>query len=252
MKLRILILVIATLNWCNPAIAADTVYVIDKLLVGVHQDQDLNSAIIKVLPTGTKLDVVRRDGELALIKDPDGTSGWVDAAYLMVESPAQVKVDILSAENAALTAKLAAASSSNATTASPASSDGRDKLTKENTELKGKLSAEKLKSGELQSKISALEAKVADRPTTPADTIIAELEAANKSFAHDLEAAVQANQALESRLDEHAGLAVPSVIVESFSTPVLVAVAITLMLAFGAGVYLMDYLHRRRHGGFRI
>jgi hypothetical protein len=123
---------------------------------------------------------------------------------------------------------------------------------KENTELKGKLSAEKLKSGELQSKIGALEAKVADRPITSADTIIAELEAANKSFAHDLEAAVQANQELESRLDERAGPAIPSVVVESFSTPVLTALAIALVLTFGAGIYFMDYINRRRHGGFRI
>ena len=29
---------------------AESMYVIDKLLVGVHRDRDLNSAIIKVLP----------------------------------------------------------------------------------------------------------------------------------------------------------------------------------------------------------
>ena len=78
----------------------------------VHQDQDLNSAIIKVLPTGTKLEVVRREGELALIKDPGGTSGWVDAAYLMEEVPAALKLKQLVDENAALTAKLKAAATS--------------------------------------------------------------------------------------------------------------------------------------------
>ena len=35
------------------AIMAETVYVIDKLLVGVHEDKTLESPIIKVLPTGS-------------------------------------------------------------------------------------------------------------------------------------------------------------------------------------------------------
>jgi len=68
--------------------AAENAYVIDKLLVGVHQDQNLTSAIIKVLPTGTKLEVLKREGELALVKDAQGASGWVDSAYLMEAAPA--------------------------------------------------------------------------------------------------------------------------------------------------------------------
>lgn len=126
MKFRPLITAVLALVSSLPSLAAENAYVIDELLVGVHQDQDLNSAIIKVLRTGTKLEVVRREGELALIKDPGGTSGWVDTAYLMEEVPAALKLKQLVDENAALTAKLKAA---------PTSIDGvptsaeRDKLT---------------------------------------------------------------------------------------------------------------------------
>ena len=130
MKVCLPTLVILALISSHPVAAVDNAYGIDKLLVGVHQDQDLNSAIIKVLPTGTKLEVVKRDGELALIKDPEGTSGWVDAAYLMEEVPASVRVKALTDENAALTAKLNAPASSTDGTNAPTSAE-RDKLTKE-------------------------------------------------------------------------------------------------------------------------
>lgn len=252
MKLRNLILIALALIWGIPAPAADTAYVIDKLLVGVHQHQDLNSAIIKVLPTGTKLDVLRRDGELALIKDPDGANGWVDAAYLMEEPPARLKVKILTDENAALTAKLASGGHSTAADADAVLSKERDKLTKENTDLKRKLSAEKIKIGAMQVKVSKLESKVADQPLTPADTVIAELESANLALSRELEAAVQGNKELGSKLDQSRGLPIGPVVVEWFSTPVLGGLAVTLLLAFGGGVYFMDYLNRRRHGGFRV
>jgi uncharacterized protein YgiM (DUF1202 family) len=251
MKFPKLIFVVLALVSSLPVVAADSAYVIDKLLVGVHQDQDLNSAIIKVLPTGTKLEVVKRDGELALIKDPAGTSGWVDAAYLMEEVPATLKIQKLIDENAALTAKLEAAPSSTGDT-NTVTGDERDKLTTDNTELKRKLSAEILKSGKLQTKIGQLEAKVADRISTPADSIIAELETANQTLTRELEGAIQRSQKLESQLDEQPGLPIPSVDIESFSLPVLVGFGVALLLAFGAGAYLTDYLARRRHGGFRV
>ncbi|TDJ65666.1 MAG: hypothetical protein E2O35_06900 [Proteobacteria bacterium] len=240
--------------WCLPAPAADFVYVIDKLLVGVHQKEDLNSAIIKVLPTGTKLEIVQRKGELALVKDPNGIRGWVDAAYLMEEPTAALKVKILSDENAVLTKKLAVVSSSKRPDTDPALGKERDILTTENTALKTKLSAEKVKAGALQVKVGKLESQLAQRPVTPADTVIAEIEATNLKLNHELEAAVQTNVALQAKLDQSSGMASPTVIVASFSASatVLGSLAIVLLLAFGTGVYLTDYLNRRRHGGFRV
>jgi len=238
---------VLALAWCATVSAAETAYVIDKLLVGVHEDRDLNSAIVKVLPTGTKLDVMQREGELAQVRDGDGTSGWVDAAYLMEEAPAQLQVQTLSDEIAELKRRLAATPTSEVTTADP----GRDKLTQENTELKGKLSAAKLKVGKLETQVSALEAKVAERPLTPADTVIADLEQKNQALGRELEAAMQTAKRLEARLDDSAAPVIP-LAVGSVSRSLWIAVLIGVLLAFGAGVYTMDYLNRRRHGGFRI
>jgi len=241
--------IIATLAliFSLPIAAVDSAYVIDKLLVGVHQDQDLNSAIIKVLPTGTKLEVVKRDGELALIKDSEGTSGWVDAAYLMEEVPASVRIQTLADENAALTAKLNAPADSTNDANAPTSAE-RDKLTNENTELKGKLSAEKLKSGQLQTTLSKLEKQAAN----PADKLITDLEAANQTLTRDLEGVIQTNKKLESQQKRRPLIPDAALVIEAFSMPILIGFGIALVLAFGAGAYLIDYLGRKRHGGYRV
>lgn len=247
MMRRPLIAAVLALAWCAAVSAAETAYVIDKLLVGVHEDRDLNSAIVKVLPTGTKLDVMQREGELAQVRDSDGTTGWVDGAYLMEQAPAQLQVQTLSEEIAELKRRLAATPTSDVTSADT----GRDKLTQENTELKGKLSAAKLKVGKLETQVSALEAKIAERPLTPADTVIADLEQKNQVLGRELEAAMQSAKRLESQLDDGAAPAIP-LAVGSVSRSQWIAVLVAVLFAFGAGVYTMDYLNRRRHGGFRI
>lgn len=247
MMRRPLIAAMLALAWCATVSAAETAYVIDKLLVGVHEDRDLNSAIVKVLPTGTKLDVMQREGELAQVRDSDGTTGWVDGAYLMEEAPAELQVQTLSEEVAELKRRLAATPTSDVTTADT----GRDKVTQENTELKGKLSAAKLKVGKLETQVSALEAKIAERPLTPADTVIADLEQKNQVLGRELEAAMQAAKRLESQLEDSAAPAIP-LAVGPVSRSLWLTALVAVLLAFGAGVYTMDYLNRRRHGGFRI
>ena len=74
LRARWLIFLLA--GWSVLASAAETAYVIDKLLVGVHRERDLNSSIIKVLPTGTALEVLERREQLARVKDAEGTEGW--------------------------------------------------------------------------------------------------------------------------------------------------------------------------------
>lgn len=54
------------------------------------------------MPTGTKLEVLKRDGDVANVSEPGGASGWVDAAYLSAEPPAQVRIAELEKIKAAL------------------------------------------------------------------------------------------------------------------------------------------------------
>lgn len=240
---------------CTGAYGADTAYVIDKLLVGVHQEQNLDSAIIKVLPTGTRLEVIERKGELALVKDDDGDSGWVDVAYLMDGPPARSKVEQLEKENQALSERLKTITARAATPTENAGETGGhadvEALTKENTELKGKLSAERVKVGELQSEVAALRA-AATVATPGNDLRIADLEQSNQELKRQLESAQQEIKALNRKSASDGGAATLALLVRDIPKLVYGVGGALLVLAFGAGLYLMDYYNRRRHGGFRV
>lgn len=227
--------------------AAETAFVIDKLLVGVHQEEDLTSAIMKVLPTGTKLEVVARKGEIAKIKDPDGVTGWVDAAYLMKSAPAADLLEQLKLDKQALADRVRALESSKATPGGPPAAV--DALTNENTEIKSQLSAQKLKNSELETTLADLRKNA---PTTPGGgTVAAELQTANLELKEKLEQAQEAIEALRAQQPSSSPL--DRIRAASSGTlNALLVLGIMLCMGFGGGLYLMDYLNRRRHGGFRV
>lgn len=247
--LRVACLLLVVL--CTPsALAAEAAFVIDKLLVGVHKDADLNSAIVKVLPTGTELGVLARKGELAQVKDPEGVIGWVDAAYLMKEPPASSQLAQLKQEKQSLTErlrKLETATKSGKTGAADLAKV--DALTNENTDLKSQLSAQKLKSGELEEELKTLRKTVG---TAAGGSVAGELQAANLSLRQELDAAQAKRLELEAQLASSS--AVGQVTSTARTTPWWVWLLGLLLLgaAFGAGAWLTDWLARRRHGGFRI
>lgn len=243
---------------CGAAAAADTAYVIDKLLVGIHESRDTDSAIIKVVPTGTRLEVLKRDGDVANVSEPGGASGWVDAAYLSAEPPALVRIAELEKAKAALEDQLKhieQASRGAPTVAgapvSEAASSEIDALTKENTALKGKLSDEKLRAETLQTEVSSLRAQVKSTAVPP-DTRLVEMERSRDELEQDLEVARAklAEYAARDSLDD-VGALVP-VVLREYTKRLILLVLVLVALGFGAGVYVIDLLNRRRHGGFRV
>jgi len=230
--------------------AAESAFVIDKLLVGVHKDADLNSAIVKVLPTGTELTVVSRKGELAQIKDPEGVTGWVDAAYLMKEPPAASLLAQLKQEKQSLTERLRKLET--------ATKDGRagaadlakvDALTNENTDLKSQLSAQKLKAGELEDQLKTLRKTIGN---AGGGSVAGELQAANLELTTRLEAAQTRATELEAQVASSSAVGHVTSAARITSPLVLGVIFVLLVAAFAGGAYLTDYLARRRHGGFRI
>nr|VFK66091.1 MAG: SH3 domain protein [Candidatus Kentron sp. UNK]VFK70270.1 MAG: SH3 domain protein [Candidatus Kentron sp. UNK] len=83
---------IAGLLACLPwlAMGAETFYVTDRLLIGVHEDREQDSAPLEILPTGAALEVISRDKEFAKVRTASGVVGWIDSNYLMMERPAQL------------------------------------------------------------------------------------------------------------------------------------------------------------------
>lgn len=173
---------------------AETVYVGDSIMIGIHQGQSPDSPTIELVPTGTPLNIISRDNELTQIETADGVTGWVENKYLSADLPARVRVDALRAENDRLQSALERAEQSRI------------------------------------GKIDALNER------------IAQLENANKA----LPAAVQTSpgsgdNGLLNRLD----------IMQNWP-----AITICLLIVLGVGVALgaalLDYINRRRHGGFRV
>ena len=71
---------------------AKTFYVTDRVLVGVYEQSNAQSPLIKALPTGTPLEITETKGEYVKISSPDGTKGWVERSYLIETKPSQLAV----------------------------------------------------------------------------------------------------------------------------------------------------------------
>ena len=227
--------------------SAETVYVIDKLLVGVHEAQTLDGPILKVHPTGTKLEVLERDGDVALVRDAQGDSGWVDSGYLIEAPPALLLVEKLDGQNKQLATALKAARAEIESTKTAASANVQDiagPLQKANSELKQKLASERLRAGELQAKISELQ----NHNST-----------AQAQDSEKVEMLSRENDILRAQLDINgdpnaqapSGARLAWIALKQ-SKSLLFGILASVVVLFGSGIYFMDVLHRKRHGGFRI
>lgn len=238
----------AVLITVSTSTLAETAYVIDKLLVGVHQEEDLGSAIVKVLPTGTKLEVLLRKGEIAQIKDPDGVTGWVDAAYLMQSAPAADLLEQLKLDKQALADHVKALEASKAT---PGGAPGAvDALTNENTELKSQLSAQKLKNSEIEAALTEFRKNAAATPG--GGTVAAELRGANLKLKQELQKTQDTVDQLRAEQTDASVVENARRTISQVSSELLVGFGVLLVACFTGGIYLMDYMSRRRHGGFRV
>lgn len=246
-------LLLAAAGLCAGA-EAETMYVIDKLLVGIHQTRALDSPITRVLPTGTELEVLERDGEIARVRGPGGEEGWVDAGYLMKERPAALVVDELESENRRLAGALAraeeelaaaAAAPAPAGTAAPAAATAADRADQPAAagELERKLASERLRAGELKARISELQA-------------IREQQEERLAGIAGLEARIAS---LQAELDSYRGasgeggntvLAIGRLLLGSKAA--VITLLVLLLLAVGGGMLAMDSIQRKRHGGFRL
>lgn len=71
---------------------AETVYVAERLRIGLRAEVVETSAVVKTVETGTPLEVVERFDKLARVRDPEGTEGWIETRYLSPEPPARLQL----------------------------------------------------------------------------------------------------------------------------------------------------------------
>ena len=217
----------AALVVASTVAAAESAYVIDRLLVGVHANKTPQSVIVELIGTGTTLDVLARDGSFVQVKTPNGTRGWVDAQYVAAEKPARLLLAELEAKHRKAL-------------------EGMATLTAEVKQLRA----------------GAAKAAQTPPPAPPSEETVAELErlreenqelketitSAEEQLAHlaEIHASVdeaQENEALPSPIDP-AGWGLRPWMGWLAAAPFIVGLLL--------GLLMMDYFQRRRHGGFRV
>ena len=72
--------------------SAQTAYVTDILRLGLHQAEDTSDRAFRTLQSGQEMLILVRDRNYAQVRLPDGTVGYVKAAYLVAEKPAKLIV----------------------------------------------------------------------------------------------------------------------------------------------------------------
>ena len=102
-------LVIALLVLLPVLAAAETGYVTDRLMLGLHQAEDTSDRPFRSLESGTRFEVLSRDRLYARVRLEDGTEGYVKAAYVVYEPPAKLIVNETQAEVERLSSELAEA-----------------------------------------------------------------------------------------------------------------------------------------------
>jgi SH3 domain protein len=89
--------------------AAETGYVTDRLMLGLHEAADTSDRPFRSLESGTEFEILSRDRLYAHVRLPDGTEGYVKAAYVVFEPPAKLIVNQTQAEVERLTTELSEA-----------------------------------------------------------------------------------------------------------------------------------------------
>ncbi|HEX9853066.1 MAG TPA: TIGR04211 family SH3 domain-containing protein [Woeseiaceae bacterium] len=74
------------------SVSAETAYVTDNLRLGLHRAADTSDRAFRTLDSGQQLEIISRDRNYAQVQLPDGTPGYVKAAYLVFDKPAKLVV----------------------------------------------------------------------------------------------------------------------------------------------------------------
>ena len=215
--------------WMPSAIVlAETAYITDEVNIGLHKEPTNESPIIKLVPSGTELNIIERENDLIHVEEPEGVRGWVNTQNVVNNKPGKTKINELEITNKELQEKIETLEKKS------------DKLISQE-ELEQKLNSERLKVGELQVELTDIKSRSGNTQTS--DKLLADIEqlkSVNKQLIDQFES---------SGINRKNG---PSSI-ESQEEPLSFFIfLIIFILGLAGGILILDYINRRRHGGFRV
>ena len=253
------------LSLTNIAIAEKR-YVTDRILLGIHTEADEASTVIKSVPSGTELEVLDTAEGFIEIRLEDGTEGWVSSGFVMEQTPATRKYDVLAHQYEQTTQEL------DKLKVDYAKKDRelevrRDQLSNATTtikELKKRKGGKVIADPEIESKlnealkeVTELKNKIAELEKKPEP----KLDIDEKQIFNELKEVKEKNDVMKKRIDvalAHLnGERIPTTeelasIRPKFPAWYWTLLIIILLVGIVAGYFIMDYRFRRRHGGFRI
>lgn len=247
--------IICTLLLVPVSAQAATAYINDRLMVGLHRERSADSVIIRVIPTGTPLEVLQKESGFTQVRDPDGITGWVDNQYLVEEPPTkaqlqQAELRIQQLEEDLQKARLKLAGLEDGTQATEtAGNEELQTLRDENKQLEEKYKSEKLRVGELQAEVASLKNKLSNVKAPPADQErIDQLITENRMLTEKL----AAQQDVPSNITPSPGTGLDIDVKETGWRTILIVLGVTLLAGFLLGLFVLDFINRKRHGGFRV
>jgi SH3 domain protein len=86
--------------------AAETLYVTDKLYLGLYSEPGSAGQSLGTMVSGTPLEVLAKSRGFAKVRTPDGKVGWTKTAYLVSEKPPRLQLNELQKRNDGLTSQL--------------------------------------------------------------------------------------------------------------------------------------------------
>jgi SH3 domain protein len=220
-----------------------TAYVGDRIEIGLHADKAVASTILALLPSGTVLEILERDGDFVRVQTAQGDKGWVDARFLSDTEPGRLRVQSLETELAGAQAALA---------------DTQARVVALEQELAQGTGAGTAAQEIPSEALREMQALAEENQNLKQQ--VAELEAVQRMTLEQQRdpppapAAAAPAPAPAPATEEVAPPALAPILslVRGREHWTLLLLASLLVLAFATGAWLVDWDVRRRHGGFRV
>lgn len=243
---------------------AETLYVTDHILLGLHQGPAADSPVIKSLPSGSALEVLQKRGDFTQVRSIDGTEGWVSTAYLMADQPAHSVLKALT-EKQENNRRLIAALNDQLQVRQQDLKTARARLATAEKKLaqadkappadEKALADAQAELKTLRDQVAKLKAEAKSLPAVAANTSAV---ASNVSSLQSLqEKNLELNARIRLAIANLNGEKAPSAKQLASLDPglpiwYLGLLAAVLLFGFIGGMLWLDYRYRKRHGGFRI
>ncbi len=254
------------------ATQAETRFVTDRLLLGVHQNPSEASLLVASLPSGTEVKVLEQDGDFSRIKTANGTEGWIYTQYLVQQKPAAALLDASERQLRKLGEELKAVKIERDKREREAQIR-RDELANATStvkELKKKLESKQPTPAKQDNSAGAAQLKAAEGQVQQLQARVEELTRQQAEATERVEPTVDGvsphqlaedNRQLRARIE----VALANLSGKDVPTPEELAslhpkfpawfwglIVTVLLVGFIAGMLFFDRQNRRRHGGFRL